>query len=154
MTKIGNRNRPGLYVEAATVFILPIMVHPIEASLPSSISHRSSQRSFISSRYDGFRSRVPVHSFCYGQLNSSQRNIADHCKSFEISACFCILRGTGRSGAKRTKKQRQRKRAPLPLQKMQDSAQSFFSPNFSSAAALMAMTAPVMPTTEVLTQRS
>ena len=30
----------------------------------------------------------------------------------------------------------------------------FFSPNFSSAAALMASTAPVMPTTEVFTQRS
>ena len=44
--------------------------------------------------------------------------------------------------------------SPLPLQKTQDSAQSFFNPNFSSAAALMAMTAPVMPTTEVLTQRS
>ena len=71
---------------------------------------------------------------------------------YRLVFAFCV--GTGRSGAKRTKKQRQRKRAPLPLQKMQDSAQSFFSPNFSSAAALMAMTAPVMPTTEVLTQRS
>ena len=79
---------------------------------------------------------------------------ADNYENFEISACFCILSGHRTLRGKKDEKQRQRKRAPLPLQKTQDFTQSFFNPNFSSAAALMAMTAPVMPTTEVLTQRS